>query len=193
MRRALTATLMLACGSAMSGPAIAGPPGHGLWQALSPLCGQAFAGELVQGTDPGDADFVAGGAVMHVAGCEDDEIRIPLVIGDDRSRVWVLTRGDHGVRLKHEHSHEDGSPDEVTLYGGDAEGDIRGADLRFPADAYTAEMLPAAATNVWIMRVEDGVFYYELHRYEQDRHFVLAFNLTEAVAAPEAPWGSPQL
>ena len=54
--------------------------------------------------------------------CDLAEIRIPFHVGEDRSRTWVMTPTSVGLRLKHDHRHEDGSEDEVTQYGGDTRG-----------------------------------------------------------------------
>jgi hypothetical protein len=60
---------------------------------------------------------------MHVRVCRDDEIQIPLHVGENRSRTWILTRTAEGLRLKHDHRLEDGSDDPVTQYGGDTAAD----------------------------------------------------------------------
>ena len=46
------------------------------------------------------------------------ELRVPFHVGDNL-RTWILTRTDSGLRLKHDHRHEDGSDDPVTMYGSD--------------------------------------------------------------------------
>jgi hypothetical protein len=68
--------------------------------------------------------------------CGDDEVRIPFHVGADRSRTWVLSRSAAGVRLKHEHRHEDGVEDEISRYGGDTRGAADGLSLDFHADAH---------------------------------------------------------
>ncbi|MDX1442960.1 MAG: hypothetical protein R3270_04175 [Gammaproteobacteria bacterium] len=176
-------------GLAMLAGSNTGLAGETFWAALEPLCGKAFAGELTRGTEPSDAAIGEQRLVMHVRECSEREIRIPFHVGDDHSRTWVLTRDDAGVRLKHDHRHEDGSEDEITQYGGDSRGHD-GRSLEFPADAYTAEMLPAAASNVWTMAVtEDGRFIYQLRREEQGRYFTVEFDLAEPVETPPVPWG----
>src|SRR5688572_8764363 len=78
-------------------------PGERFWEALRPHCGQAFAGRLVEGTEPTGAAIGAQRLVMDVRSCSSDEIRIPFHVGGDRSRTWVITRTTSGVRLKHDH------------------------------------------------------------------------------------------
>src|SRR5690606_8375018 len=96
-------------------------PASAFMASLAPLCGKAFAGKVVADTPaPTGPDAFAGKPlVMHVRECSADEIRIPFHVGDDRSRTWVLTPTDIGLRLKHDHRHEDGSDDAITMYGGD--------------------------------------------------------------------------
>jgi hypothetical protein len=160
------------------------------WNALQSLCGQAFEGRLVEGTAPGDTAFAGQRAVMHVRQCGPNEIRIPFHVGEDHSRTWILTRTTTGLRLKHDHRHEDGSEDEVTQYGGDTRGAGTAQRQEFHADAHTAQLIPAASTNVWTMEIHPGhTFTYALRREGTDRRFRVEFDVTRPVAAPPAPWG----
>lgn len=157
------------------------------WNELQSLCGNAYEGRVVEGTEPSDAAFAQERLVMHVSHCTSNEIRIPFHVGENRSRTWVITPTDTGLRLKHDHRHEDGSEDEITQYGGDSEGIPDAFTVEFPADAYTAELLPAAATNVWTIDIEPGrTFTYALRRPE--RRFRVEFDLTRPVPAPPPPW-----
>jgi len=163
-------------------------PAQTLWDAIEPLCGKAYSGRMTEGTDPSDQAFGEQAMVMHVSHCSEREIRIPFHVGENRSRTWVLTRAPDYVRLKHEHRHADGSDDDVTLYGGDTV-DAGGLSLDFPADTYTAEMLPAAATNIWTLAVEPGeTFSYALRREEQGRRFKIVFDFSRPVAPPPPVW-----
>lgn len=168
-------------------------PGAGLWQALAPLCGQAFEGRMTHGTEPSDKDFAQQRMVAHVASCDADEIRIPFHVGDDRSRTWVLTRTPSGVRLKHDHRHPDGSEDSITQYGGDTRQIADPLSLDFHADEWTAKLIPAAASNVWTMAIKPGEYLaYALRREEQGRHFRVEFDLSRPVEAPPPAWGGEQ-
>ena len=160
------------------------------WQKLVSLKGQAFAGELTAGTETGDKEFVAGGAIMHVWKVSDKVIRIPFHIGNNHSRTWVLTRTADGIRLKHDHRKEDGSDDETTMYGGDTA--AKGTPIRqeFKADKYTGELLPVSGKNIWAMEVELGKrFIYELRREHEDRFFRVEFDLSKAIETPVLAWG----
>ena len=164
---------------------------------LRALCGQAFAGTVETDVPaaPGNDAFAGQPLVMHVRQCDEEELRIPFHVGEDRSRTWVLTRTGAGLRLKHDHRHADGSPDAVTLYGGDTAD--AGSDLRqeFPVDAESVAMferegLSASVSNTWAMELVPGErFTYELSR-PGGRLFRVAFDLSAPVPAPPPPWGA---
>lgn len=161
------------------------------WESLQALCGQAFEGRLVESVPP-DPSFEGQDMVMHVRSCDMAETRIPFFVGADRSRTWVLTPTSVGLRLKHDHRHEDGSEDEVTQYGGDTEGRGTPSSQDFHADSYTAELVPTAATNIWTIELlGDSVFAYALRREGSDRRFRVEFDLTAPIDPPPPPWGTP--
>jgi hypothetical protein len=185
----LAAVAVLAgCGASMGAPAAASEQ-DAFWASLRRLCGNAYAGQLVEGS-AADSSFRQNTLLMHVRQCSDTEIRIPFHLGENRSRTWIVTRTDAGLRLKHDHRHEDGSEDRVTQYGGDTRDAGTAARQEFWADAHTATLIPAAATNVWTMEVIPGQrFAYALRREGTDRRFRVEFDLTRPIPAPPAPWG----
>jgi len=164
-------------------------PADEFWSNLEALCGQAFEGELI--THPeGENGFVDQRLVMHVRDCHEDWIRIPFQVGDDRSRTWVLTRSQDRIELKHVHRHEDGTPDEQTMYGGVATNRGRANEQYFPADEETREVIEDAFSNVWVMRVYPGqTFTYGLWRLGTPRVFQIDFDLSQPVEPPPPPWG----
>lgn len=157
--------------------------------SLAAHCGKAYEGRIVN-PQPADTAFAKERLVMHVRGCDADSLRIPFHVGDDRSRTWVLTRTAAGVRLKHDHRHEDGSEDRVTQYGGDSSEGGTATLMEFPADSFTAELLPAARTNIWTVEVTPTEFVYQLRREGSDRLFRVVFDLSQPVTPPSAPWGA---
>lgn len=164
-------------------------PQDQFWASLASLCGQAFPGALIEDTSGGGL-FEGQELVMHVRECFDDEIRVPFHVGENRSRTWIFTRTAEGIRLKHDHRHEDGSEDEVTQYGGDTTDEGTAMRQAFRADAFTAELIPAAATNVWTVEIHPGHMYaYALRREGTDRRVRVEFDLTRPVEAPPTPWG----
>jgi hypothetical protein len=172
-----------------SAPAAEGPQAEFL-ASLQQLCGNAYEGRVIE-SSPGDTVFAGRHLVMHVRECSPDEVRIPFHVGENRSRTWILTRLDDGIRLKHDHRHEDGTDDEITMYGGDTADAGTATVQQFPADDYTAQLVPAARTNVWTVEVVPGQhFAYALRREGTDRRLRVEFDLTRAVEAPPAPWGA---
>ncbi|MCH7489265.1 MAG: hypothetical protein IID05_01100 [Gemmatimonadetes bacterium] len=160
------------------------------WASLQSLCGQAFAGTLVESVPP-DSSFDGEELVMHVRECEEDVVRVPFHVGDDRSRTWVISRTPNGLRLKHDHRHEDGTEDEVTQYGGDTVGPGSAERQEFSADAHTATLVPSAANNVWTLEIRPGeMFVYALRREGAERRFRVEFDLSQPIPAPPPPWGS---
>lgn len=161
------------------------------WQSLQSLCGRAFAGRLTE-SNAGDSLFVRSTVIMHVRECTPKEVRVPLHVGDDRSRTWVITPVGGGLRLKHDHRHRDGSEDPITQYGGDTHEPGTGSRQEFHADSLTAALIPAARTNIWTVEILPGVaFAYGLRREGTDRRFRVEFDLTRPVAPPPPPWGRP--
>ena len=168
-------------------------PGDLFFERLSALCGRAYEGRIASPPVEADSAFAGKRLVMHVRSCGADEIRIPFHVGDDRSRIWVVTRRPGGLTLKHDHRHADGSEDRLTQYGGDSAGSGSERRREFPADAFSKalfvrEKIPVSTANVWAVEVDPGRFAYELRR--PGRFFRVEFDLTRPVPAPPPPWGS---
>ena len=159
------------------------------WATLASYSNKAFAGELLS-VPADDVIFTGKELVMHVKSCQPGRIRVPFLVGDDRSRTWVFTREAGGILLKHDHRHEDGTPDEVTMYGGlTSHG---GSDVMqvFPADEETVLRRPATIGNVWWVELVEGQYFtYNLRRIHTDRLVSVRFDLTREVEAPPDPWG----
>ena len=170
-------------------------PADAFLQRIARHCGQAFAGRIVVDEPATQDDPFAGKAlVMHVRECSPGEIKIPFHVGGDRSRTWVLTRTAEGLRLKHDHRHEDGTDDAVTMYGGDTNALGSARRQEFPVDRFSVVMferegLTASIVNTWAMEIEpEARFLYELSR-PTGRLFQVEFDLTAPVDPPAAPWG----
>lgn len=192
MKQLFFGAAALALASCTTPPAPISPQDQ-FFANLLALCGQNFAGRVVT-TDAADADFASQTLVMQVRECSANEIRVPFHVGEDRSRTWVITRTGEGLRLKHDHRHEDGSEDVLTQYGGDTGNAGTAARQEFPADQFSRDLfvanaIPQSATNVWAVEVHPGRTYaYELRR--PNRHFRVEFDLTQPVPAPPPPWGA---
>lgn len=168
------------------------PEQQEFWNQLQQLCGNAYAGEMVRFDPEADAGWLNRDVIMHVRECSDDEIRIPLHVGDNRSRTWVLTRLDDGIRLKHDHRYPDGTEEASSQYGGHTLAAGTATRQEFPADdeskeGFIARDHPDGVHNVWAMEIHPGeMFAYELTRFNKD--FRAEFDLSAPVAAPPPPW-----
>ena len=136
--RHVTLAFVLALAGCATTPAAS--PQDAFFERLSALCGKAFEGRVASPAVDADAAFAGKRLVMHVRNCSTDEIRIPFHVGEDRSRTWVVTRTGAGLRLKHDHRHEDGSEDALTRYGGDTVQAGTAERQEFPADRFSKEM-----------------------------------------------------
>ena len=172
--RRLVSRIRIICAVALLGGCVtpSAPPTlqDRFYERLLSLCGQQLEGRIVSPPVPADADFAGKRLIAHVRDCSPQEMRIPFSVGEDHSRTWIITRSGTGLRLKHDHRHEDGTEDKVSQYGGDTL--TPGTDLRqeFPADAFTKDLLVregnvAGAANVWAMETgSPAPLVYELRR-----------------------------
>jgi hypothetical protein len=195
---ALLAATVAACGTdtandtAPAADATATSAQDAWWERMQQLCGNAYAGEMVRYDPEMDTGWLDRDVIMHVRECTADEIRIPLHVGDNRSRTWVLTRTADGLRLKHDHRHPDGTEEASTQYGGDTTDEGTASRQVFPADDYSRTLFesqdhPDGVHNVWAMEIHPGQrFSYSLTRFNRD--FGADFDLANPVAAPPPPW-----
>jgi len=121
--------------------------------------------------------------VMHVASCKEKEVHIPFHVGEDRTRTWILTLKSDGLLFKHDHRYDEHTPDDVTNYGGMSAPGGTAWKQSFPADEFTAKLIPAAKTNVWTLELERENqkpvrFVYDLTRDGKQR-FRAVFDLTK--------------
>ena len=143
-------------------------------------CGQTFEGKTIFPDDPGD-DFAGKKLIMKVEKCTKNEIRVPFQVGENTSRTWIISRTNNGLLLKHDHRHADGTPDELTMYGGYENKNLSNTNMTasFAADDATAKMLPEAKTNVWTMSFDEQnkQFIYSLTRHDKPRYKAI-FDMT---------------
>lgn len=185
---AAAALVLAACSQAADAPPADAVPANAhdaFFANLSELCGQRFEGRVTT-NDAADADFASTRLLMHVRDCSPEQVRIPFWVGEDRSRTWIVTRTETGLRLKHDHRHEDGTPDVLHDYGGDTADAGTAERQEFPVDQFSIDLFNAndaavSTTNVWALEVHPGeTFAYELRR--ANRHFRVEFDLTRPVA-----------
>ncbi len=160
-------------------------PADTFFERMSTLCGKSFAGKLVAGNES-DASFATADLRAHARECSEREIRIAFDVGDDRSRTWIITRTERGLRLKHRHMLKDRTEDPVSQYGGDTASVGSAARQEFPVDDYSKAMFTkegrtVSNTNVWAFEVEPGTaLVYELAR--PGRLFRVSFDLSKSLA-----------
>ncbi|CAN5866065.1 hypothetical protein BH23GEM3_BH23GEM3_25730 [soil metagenome] len=180
--RSFTAPLLLVlvvagCASSLlSRPALA-PEQQAFFAELRGLCGESFGGTAVE-AHPGDTVYTGSRMVMQVRDCTDDQVVIPVQVGEDRSRTWIVSRGEAGLRLTHIHRHADGTEDENSRYGGTTltPGETWRQD--FPADTFSVRMVPGRATQSWTMELRPGdSFDYSLHRTATGLRYRFRFDL----------------
>lgn len=150
-------------------------PQEQFYSNLFSLCGETFSGEA---TYPEDSDHPLVGTqlTVNISTCIPERIEMSLMRdGDTRHATWILENRDEGLHLYHDHTNDhelaEGEEDPVTGYGGYADDSGSGTRQYFPADEYTAEMLPEASTNVWMIEIdmEEGTFVYNLERNDEPR------------------------
>ncbi len=162
-------------------------PGKEFWKNLQTHCGKAYEGTLILPKE--DKAFGGKKLRMHVRSCTDSIIKIPFFVGEDKSRTWILTYENDRITLKHDHRHKDGTEDTINFYGGTSTNNGKATVQFFPADEHTQKMIPAAATNVWWITLNDSIFSYNLQRLGTDRIFKVEMDLKTTIPTPEAPWG----
>ena len=87
--------------------------------------------------------------MMHVLFADDHKILIHFNVGENRSCTWIFRYLNGRIELKHDHRHQDGSNDEITIDGGTS-ANSGSSDMQvFPADEETVDMIPDAITNAW--------------------------------------------
>jgi hypothetical protein len=168
------ACLLLAASLATGTAANAADSRDQFMSTLRSQCGQHFEGGLTYAIDPKN-DF-AGKKMSADVICNATDVRIPVLVGEDRSRTWIFTRTASALDLRHDHRHPDGTPDAVTLYGGLANDAGTAVSQSFLADAHTFKVFPGSETNVWTtsFSADGSVLTYHLDRHSKPRiEFVL--------------------
>lgn len=151
---------------------------------LSPLCGQTYLGKVVS-EDPQDEEWRQAVLTLGPIDCETPSIiKMPLAVGDDRSRTWFLSPTKEAIEFRHQHLLKNGDVDPVSDYGGYSE-NLSLMDgvwsVDFPADEKTIKIfketgLDVSITNVWTFEYVVGAqLNYELNR--EGRHFRAEFDL----------------
>lgn len=112
------------------------------------------------------------------------------MLGTNRSRTFVLRRFSNKLEWRHDHRHEDGKPEEMTMYGGFTTNTGSATMQIFPVDQQSTQLRPAGFTAVWWVEIDPGKsLTYNLRGMGKKVGYVFKFDLTNPVETPPAPWG----
>ena len=172
-------------GLALLGACQANDPQSSFFADLRDLCGGTYNGRVIS-DQAVDADWINASLTLGPVTCADDRIRMPLAVGEDTSRTWVITQTKDGLMFRHEHVEPDGTPSPVTQYGGLASGSGTPQSQAFPADEQTKANfsengIARSNTNIWTLTLENEQLQYALARPATDtdpaRDFRAVFDL----------------
>jgi len=119
--------------------------------------------------------------VMHVRECLDSIVYVPFRVGDNTSRTWMVIMEDgKRLRFRHDHRHEDGTPEDLTMYGGYARDNGTVFKQVFPADEFTCNMLDRVCDNEWTVEFsKDFSSYSYALRKAGELKIQIVFDLTK--------------
>jgi len=145
------------------------------WASLDGICGMAYKGKV---TDYNEKKHIGKEVLIDVYYCSDDEIRISVQMGENRSREWNLTSGDECIELRHHHTDDAGAVADTTGYGGYANEHGTPLSQQFPADPNTAKPSSALADHVWTLGFLEDTLTYTLSNGSTGRLFKIVFDLS---------------
>ena len=149
---------------------------------LNNLCGNSYQGEQTYRSHHGES-WAERKMIMHVTVCEEDRVFIPFHIDEDRSRTWMFLSENGRLRFRHQHLHEDGTHEDDSMYGGYATDEGTAFIQYFPADDFTAEVIPGGEGNLWTVSMDEELtrFSYRLDR-DGEKRFEIVFDLTKPLS-----------
>lgn len=181
----LLSLLCTACGEERTPEEVNENSHEAFFSNLASLCGETFSGESTFPEEDAENVLVGTELKAHIKSCEEEKIEVDFIRdGDTWHATWVIEMREDGLHLYHEHIGDKEYPEgeePLTGYGGYA--DDRGNQYHqyFPADEYTAGILPEAVTNVWSMEYvpDEDKFIYYLERHEEPRFRAELTRITE--------------
>jgi hypothetical protein len=146
---------------------------------LAKFCGQRFSGQETYIAE-GRESWADKKMTIHFVQCTKDLVAIAFSLGGDESRTWLLMEEEGRFRFRHDHRNVDGTPEEITLYGGYATEAGTSNQQVFPADDYTCQLLPNACQASWKMDLAQDLssFSYSLINVKE-LLFKAEFDLTQ--------------
>lgn len=160
---------------------------------LAEHCGNAYPGGLT--LEPEGDDMLTGTEklIVHFRECDEDQLKLPFHIelededDWDRSRTWIFTRHRDGLEIRHDHRKEDGSDDDVTMYGGYSVGDGTAMRQEFESVERTEE---TGIFRGWRVEIVPGDRYTYGTIRGDEWSWRVDFDLSEPLdEVPPAPWG----
>jgi hypothetical protein len=130
---------------------------------LQSLCGNSYGGKVIFPETPprGFTDPL----VAHFTLCEEGKVHIPFHVGENKSRTWMLELKEAGLLFKHDHRHEDGTPERMTNYGGWGRHDGTALKQYFPADEETIALGERLKSHVWQIELSEDLSTYSYSLY----------------------------
>ena len=186
------ALALAACGSSSSRSQL---PGGDFWDAIAPLCGNAYLGEMTT-TYSADRDWANSRLVLHVVSCSREGVVMDFNITDDRTRTWTLSPVEGGGILFRINRSEGTGPG-IDSYGGVS---LEGVDAMaqvFPIDEESRAKFEdmgilGSTQNVWTITLNptEQTLAYHVQRVTSERG--MAFDLSQAVPVETpADWSPP--
>jgi hypothetical protein len=151
---------------------------------LASLCGNAYAGRQEFRSHHGES-WADKTMIMYVDVCEEEYIHIPFHVDDDWSRTWMFIKENGKLVFRHQHLHEDGSPEDSSMYGGYANNEGTAFVQYFPADDYTATAIEGGGGNVWIVTIDEDFKWYS-YRLDRDgeKRLEIVFDVENPIDEP---------
>ena len=159
--------------------ACANPAPDTLFTTLQSQCGKTLSGTVVsdQAVDAdwigqpltlGPIDCTGEGVTPDMPAVSGPSITMPLAVGEDRSRVWLLRPVEAGLEFRHFHYEPDGSPSAVTSYGG-VDPAPTATRLQIATDAATQANfrdngIARSVPNIWTLALDGDTLTYALAR-----------------------------
>ena len=163
------------------------------FERLAEQCGEAYPGGLT--LEPEGDEMLTGTELLiaHFRECDEHQVRIPfhIELEDerewDRSRTWIFTRHEDRLELRHDHRKRDGSPDDVTMYGGYSVGEGTPVRQEFKSVARTEE---SGYFRGWRIEIVPGERYTYGTIRDTSWSWRVDFDLSEPMEQPPPPpWG----
>lgn len=159
------------------------------FDAIKAHCGHAFSGDVDDSSN--STAYNGRKFVLHIRDCSDTQIKMPLHIDDNSSRILVLTKSDEHIKLQHDHRHADGSSDALTMYGGYSSADSTAKVTNFPESAESIAITKAHAPtrtypSVWSIILSADDITYQVVR--PGRTIKSQFKFADRVDLPPQAW-----